>query len=294
MARIDWSVLSGPRVSRRTLLSLAAASGATGYASRLAAVERRAEPGDTSSSPHPGPGRTEARRHPQARLRHQPDPESRPGQGQPRHRCRRACLEPLLQPRPIRRRARAGPGSRRELDGQRRRPALQLHPARRSDLPQRRSAQSRRHRLHLRADDRSRLRLAPRQQAGAGRVGRYPGRSHRRLHPERALRAVPRRRRQPRPRPRPDADLATGVRGDGRGAVRPGAGRLRSLRHRRRQRSTSAAGSSWSPSTAGMAGGPCSTGSMSRSSPSRRAASARWRRVTSTCSTSCRRSASRS
>ena len=38
MARIDWSVLSGPHVSRRTLLSLAAASGATGYASRLAAV----------------------------------------------------------------------------------------------------------------------------------------------------------------------------------------------------------------------------------------------------------------
>ncbi|MDF2759561.1 MAG: hypothetical protein K0S99_2193, partial [Thermomicrobiales bacterium] len=37
MARIDWSVLSGPRVSRRTLLSLAAASGAAGYASRLAA-----------------------------------------------------------------------------------------------------------------------------------------------------------------------------------------------------------------------------------------------------------------
>ena len=39
MARIDWSVLSGPRVSRRTLLSLAAASGATGYAGRLAAVD---------------------------------------------------------------------------------------------------------------------------------------------------------------------------------------------------------------------------------------------------------------
>jgi peptide/nickel transport system substrate-binding protein len=37
MARIDWSVLSGPRVSRRTLLALAVASGATGYASRLAA-----------------------------------------------------------------------------------------------------------------------------------------------------------------------------------------------------------------------------------------------------------------
>src|SRR5215203_4575932 len=44
MARIDWSVLSGPRVSRRTLLSLAAASGATGYASRLAAV---------GAAPHP-------------------------------------------------------------------------------------------------------------------------------------------------------------------------------------------------------------------------------------------------
>jgi peptide/nickel transport system substrate-binding protein len=36
MARIDWSILSGPRVSRRTLLNLAAASGAAGYASRLA------------------------------------------------------------------------------------------------------------------------------------------------------------------------------------------------------------------------------------------------------------------
>jgi len=35
MTRIDWSVLSGPRVSRRTLLTLAAATGATGYASRL-------------------------------------------------------------------------------------------------------------------------------------------------------------------------------------------------------------------------------------------------------------------
>ncbi|MDQ3780654.1 MAG: ABC transporter substrate-binding protein, partial [Chloroflexota bacterium] len=36
MARIDWSVLSGPRVSRRTLLALAAATGATGYAGHLA------------------------------------------------------------------------------------------------------------------------------------------------------------------------------------------------------------------------------------------------------------------
>jgi peptide/nickel transport system substrate-binding protein len=32
---INWSVLSGPRVSRRTLLQLAVASGATGYAARL-------------------------------------------------------------------------------------------------------------------------------------------------------------------------------------------------------------------------------------------------------------------
>lgn len=36
MARIDWSVLSGPRVSRRALLELAAASGAAGYATRIA------------------------------------------------------------------------------------------------------------------------------------------------------------------------------------------------------------------------------------------------------------------
>lgn len=35
---IDWSVLSGPRVSRRTLLQVAAASGATAYASRLIGV----------------------------------------------------------------------------------------------------------------------------------------------------------------------------------------------------------------------------------------------------------------
>jgi peptide/nickel transport system substrate-binding protein len=33
---IDWSVLSGPRVSRRTLMQVAAASGAAGYATRLA------------------------------------------------------------------------------------------------------------------------------------------------------------------------------------------------------------------------------------------------------------------
>ena len=38
MARIDWSILSGPRVSRRTLIALAAAGGAAGYASHLAAA----------------------------------------------------------------------------------------------------------------------------------------------------------------------------------------------------------------------------------------------------------------
>jgi peptide/nickel transport system substrate-binding protein len=44
MARIDWSVLSGPRVSRRTLIALAAATGATGYASRLAGVDAALTP----------------------------------------------------------------------------------------------------------------------------------------------------------------------------------------------------------------------------------------------------------
>jgi peptide/nickel transport system substrate-binding protein len=38
MARIDWSVLSGPRVSRRTLLAFSAAAGAAGYTNRLAAA----------------------------------------------------------------------------------------------------------------------------------------------------------------------------------------------------------------------------------------------------------------
>lgn len=36
MASIDWSVLSGPRVSRRTLMAVALASGATSYAGQLA------------------------------------------------------------------------------------------------------------------------------------------------------------------------------------------------------------------------------------------------------------------
>ena len=35
MSRLDWSLLSGPRVSRRTLLQLAAASGAAGFARQL-------------------------------------------------------------------------------------------------------------------------------------------------------------------------------------------------------------------------------------------------------------------
>src|SRR5215203_2226893 len=48
MARIDWSVLSGPRLSRRTLLSLAAASGVSGYASRLAAVDAAPAPNSTA------------------------------------------------------------------------------------------------------------------------------------------------------------------------------------------------------------------------------------------------------
>src|SRR5215216_6017314 len=44
MARIDWSVLSGPRVSRRTLLNLAAASGAAAYAGRLAIADAAPAP----------------------------------------------------------------------------------------------------------------------------------------------------------------------------------------------------------------------------------------------------------
>jgi len=41
-ANLDWSVLSGPRVSRRTLLKLAGASGALGYAATLSASEASA------------------------------------------------------------------------------------------------------------------------------------------------------------------------------------------------------------------------------------------------------------
>jgi peptide/nickel transport system substrate-binding protein len=39
MSSIDWSVLSGPRVSRRTLMQVAAASGAVGFAHRLGLQE---------------------------------------------------------------------------------------------------------------------------------------------------------------------------------------------------------------------------------------------------------------
>ncbi|MGH2617020.1 MAG: ABC transporter substrate-binding protein [Thermomicrobiales bacterium] len=63
MARIDWSVLSGPRVSRRTLLSFAAASGATGYASRLAGASATASLATWTNRPmlaqgEPKPGGT--------------------------------------------------------------------------------------------------------------------------------------------------------------------------------------------------------------------------------------------
>ena len=40
MERIDWSALSGPRVSRRTMMKLAAASGAGGFAGWLSARGR--------------------------------------------------------------------------------------------------------------------------------------------------------------------------------------------------------------------------------------------------------------
>jgi len=44
VAAIDWSVLSGPRVSRRTLAQVAAASGAAAFAARLGAYETMAAP----------------------------------------------------------------------------------------------------------------------------------------------------------------------------------------------------------------------------------------------------------
>jgi peptide/nickel transport system substrate-binding protein len=44
-ATIDWSVLSGPRVSRRSLMQVAAASGAVGYAARLGGASARVTAG---------------------------------------------------------------------------------------------------------------------------------------------------------------------------------------------------------------------------------------------------------
>ncbi|MGH2557566.1 MAG: ABC transporter substrate-binding protein [Thermomicrobiales bacterium] len=44
MAKIDWSVLSGPYVSRRTLVRLAGATGAAAFAHRLAAADSLASP----------------------------------------------------------------------------------------------------------------------------------------------------------------------------------------------------------------------------------------------------------
>jgi peptide/nickel transport system substrate-binding protein len=45
MSQIDWSVLSGPRVSRRTMMQLALATGATGFAARLGALDASAAAG---------------------------------------------------------------------------------------------------------------------------------------------------------------------------------------------------------------------------------------------------------
>jgi peptide/nickel transport system substrate-binding protein len=50
MAKIDWSVLSGPRVSRRTLLTVAAGTGASAYAARL--TRAGAAPSPLSRAPH--------------------------------------------------------------------------------------------------------------------------------------------------------------------------------------------------------------------------------------------------
>lgn len=52
MTTIDWSVLSGPCVSRRTLLTVALAAGATDYARRLALVG--AAPGERTTAPRRG------------------------------------------------------------------------------------------------------------------------------------------------------------------------------------------------------------------------------------------------
>ncbi len=50
MAAIDWSVLSGPRVSRRTMMKLAAATGAVGFANRLSGLDAAGAPRFTGAS----------------------------------------------------------------------------------------------------------------------------------------------------------------------------------------------------------------------------------------------------
>jgi peptide/nickel transport system substrate-binding protein len=59
MVQVDWSVLSGPRVSRRTMMKLAAAAGAVGFANRLAAFETHAASG--TAGPRLGAATQEAK-----------------------------------------------------------------------------------------------------------------------------------------------------------------------------------------------------------------------------------------
>jgi hypothetical protein len=99
----------------RTLMGVALASGAIGYARRLGGA---AAPFPPRHFPGVWPKASQAGRHAQAGLRYQPDPEPRSGQGQPRD-CRwRDRLEHLFQPGAVRSRTRADPGSRGNLDGQ--------------------------------------------------------------------------------------------------------------------------------------------------------------------------------
>ena len=50
MTQIDWSVLSGPRVSRRTMMQLAIASGATAFANRFGSLDASAAGGRSSQT----------------------------------------------------------------------------------------------------------------------------------------------------------------------------------------------------------------------------------------------------
>ena len=59
MTDLDWSALSGPYVSRRTLLRFAAATGATGFAARLGHVDQaRAAPAVLPARQEPKTGGT--------------------------------------------------------------------------------------------------------------------------------------------------------------------------------------------------------------------------------------------